>query len=179
MDERKGAPVSTLGGGPDRNGYSWTDSTDPAGPAHEWTDISKTGKLLGQLSEMDDGYAKVALPFAMELYGKKFSEVFVNSNGYLSFGAGSIEHGHFPLPTSMMPGNLVAPFAMDLDPSRGGEVYLRGTADEFIVQWNRVKDFAGIGEYTFQASLNRNGVIYFHYEKMDGKIERATTGIQY
>ena len=35
-----------------------------------------------------------------------------------------------------------------------------------------------MGEYTFQASLNRNGVIYFHYEKMDGKIERATTGIQ-
>jgi subtilisin family serine protease len=178
MDERKGAPVSTLGGGPDRNGYSWTDSTDPAGPAHEWTDISKTGKLLGQLSEMDDGYAKVALPFAMELYGKKFSEVFVNSNGYLSFDAGSIDHGHFPLPTSMMPGNLVAPFAMDLDPSRGGEIYFKGTADEFIVQWNRVKDFAGIGEYTFQASLNRNGVFYFHYEKMDGKIERATTGIQ-
>ena len=51
-------------------------------------------------------------------------------------------------------------------------------SNELLVQWNRVKDFAGIGEYTFQASLNRNGVIYFHYEKMDGKIERATTGIQ-
>jgi hypothetical protein len=67
---------------------------------------------------------------------------------------------------------------MDLDPSRGGEVYLQQDANEVLVQWNKVKDFAGMGEYTFQVSLNRNGVVYFHYQKMDGKIERATAGIQ-
>ena len=121
---------------------------------------------------------QVALPFAMELYGKTFKEVFVSSNGFVTLGQGSTEHGHFPLPTTMMPGNLIAPFAMDLDPSRGGSVHVQETSNELLVQWNKVKDFAGIGEYTFQASLNRNGVIYFHYEKMDGKIERATTGIQ-
>jgi subtilisin family serine protease/alpha-tubulin suppressor-like RCC1 family protein/uncharacterized membrane protein len=177
-DNREGMPVSTLGGGPDLHGYNWTDSNDAAGPAHQWKDISKTGKLLSEASKADDAFDKVALPFAMELYGKTFKEVFVSSNGYLTFGKGSSEHSHFPLPTTMMAGNLIAPFAMDLDPSRGGEVYVQQTANEFLVQWNRVKDFAGIGEYTFQASLNRNGVIYFHYEKMDGKIERATTGIQ-
>ena len=177
-DDREGMPVSTLGGGPDLHGYSWTDSKDAAGPAHQWKDISKTGKLLSEASKSDDAFDKVALPFPMELYGKTFNEVFVSSNGYLTLGKGSSEHGHFPLPTTMMPGNLIAPFAMDLDPSRGGDVYVQENSNELLVQWNRVKDFAGIGEYTFQASLNRNGVIYFHYEKMDGKIERATTGIQ-
>ena len=177
-DDREGMPVSTLGGGPDLHGYSWTDSKDAAGPAHQWKDISKTGKLLSEASKSDDAFDKVALPFPMELYGKTFNEVFVSSNGYLTLGKGSSEHGHFPLPTTMMPGNLIAPFAMDLDPSRGGGVHVQENSNELLVQWNRVKDFAGIGEYTFQASLNRNGVIYFHYEKMDGKIERATTGIQ-
>ena len=177
-DNREGMPVSTLGGGPDLHGYNWTDSNDAAGPAHQWKDISKTGKLLSEASKSDDAFDKVALPFAMELYGKTFKEVFVSSNGYLTLGKGSSEHGHFPLPTTMMPGNMIAPFAMDLDPSRGGDVYVQETSNELLVQWNRVKDFAGIGEYTFQASLNRNGVVYFHYEKMDGKIERATTGIQ-
>jgi subtilisin family serine protease len=177
-DNREGMPVSTLGGGPDLHGYNWTDSNDAAGPAHQWKDISKTGKRLSEASKSDDAFDKVALPFAMELYGKTFKEAFVSSNGYLSLGKGSSEHGHFPLPTTMMAGNLIAPFAMDLDPSRGGDVYVQETSNELLVQWNKVKDFAGIGEYTFQASLNRNGVIYFHYQKMDGKIERATTGIQ-
>jgi len=177
-DNRKGMPVSTLGGGPDLNGYNWTDSKDAAGPTHQWIDISKTGKRLSEASASDDAFDKVALPFAMKLYGEQFNEIFVSSNGYLSFGKGSSEHGHFPLPTTMMPGNLIAPFAMDLDPSRGGDVYVQGSTNEVLLQWNQVKDFAGIGEYTFQVSLNRNGVIYFHYEKMNGKIDRATTGIQ-
>ena len=177
-DNREGMPVSSLGGGPDLHGYNWTDSKDAAGPAHQWKDISQTGKRLSEASKSDDAFETVALPFAMELYGKTFKEVFVSSNGFVTLGQGSTEHGHFPLPTTMMPGNLIAPFAMDLDPSRGGERYAQENSNELLVQWNRVKDFAGIGEYTFQASLNRNGVIYFHYEKMDGKIERATTGIQ-
>ena len=178
LDQRSGAPISALGGGPDYHGYSWADSKDAAGPDHNWTDISKTGTLLSTLSDMDDGFVKLTLPFAMEFYGTKSSEVFVNSNGYLTFGEGSLEHGHFPLPTRMMPGKLVAPFAMDLNPSRGGKIYFQASPDEFIIQYDQVKDFAGLGEYTFQVSLNRNGVIYFHYETMEGATNRSTTGIQ-
>ena len=178
FDSRRGAPVSSLGGGPDYHGYSWADSEDPAGPDHNWTDISETGTLLSSLSDMDDGFVKLTLPFAMELYGSKSSEVFVNSNGYLTFGEGSLDHGHFPLPSRMMPGNLVAPFAMDLNPSRGGNIYFQASADELVIQYDQVRDFAGLGEYTFQVSLNRNGVIYFHYETMEGAINRSTTGIQ-
>ena len=178
LDQRSGAPISALGGGPDYHGYSWADSKDAAGPDHNWTDISKTGTLLSTLSDMDDGFVKLTLPFAMEFYGTKSSEVFVNSNGYLTFGEGSLEHGHFPLPTRMMPGKLVAPFAMDLNPSRGGKIYFQASPDEFIIQYDQMKDFAGLGEYTFQVSLNRNGVIYFHYETMEGATNRSTTGIQ-
>jgi subtilisin family serine protease len=177
-DNRKGMPISTLGGGPDFYGYNWTGSFEPSGPTHQWKDISGSGRVLPQASGEDDGFDKVTTPFPIELYGKTYKEVFVSSNGYLTLERGSSEHGHFPLPSTMMPGNLIAPFAMDLDPSRGGEVYLQQDTNEVLVQWNKVKDFAGMGEYTFQVSLNRNGVVYFHYEKMDGKVERATTGIQ-
>ena len=178
LDQRKGIPISTLGGGPDFHGYSWEDSNEASGPRHQWVDISESGNRLESLSQVDDGYTKVSLPFSMDFYGVNQSEIFVNSNGYLTFESGSIEHGHFPLPSTMMPGNLIAPFAMDLNPLRGGEIYVQKFADEVIIQWNQVKDFAGIGEYTFQASLNRNGVIYFHYEKLNGQTDRATTGIQ-
>ena len=42
----------------------------------------------------------------------------------------------------MMPGNLVAPFAMDLAPNRGGDIYYKTSQDELLIQWNKVKDFA-------------------------------------
>ena len=178
VDDRKGIPVSKMGGGPDRQGYSWQDNLDATGPKHQWIDISKTGKRLDTLSKTDDGYARIAMPFSIELYGEKFNSAYISSNGYVTFEKGSNEHGHFPLPSSMMPGNLVAPFAMDLAPNRGGDIYYKTSQDELLIQWNKVKDFAGLGEFTFQASLNKNGTIYFHYEKMNGLVDRATTGIQ-
>jgi len=178
VDQRKGIPISQMGGGPDRHGYSWQDSNDATGPKHQWIDISKTGLRMDTLSKTDDGYGKINLPFNLELYGEKFNSAYISSNGFVTFGSGSNEHGHFPLPSSMMSGNLVAPFAMDLSPNRGGDIYYKASQQECLIQWNKVKDFAGLGEYTFQVSLNKNGTIYFHYEKMNGKIDRATTGIQ-
>ncbi|MDG0964229.1 MAG: S8 family serine peptidase, partial [Opitutales bacterium] len=178
IDQRKGLPVSQMGGGPDRHGYSWQDSNDATGPKHQWNDISKTGRRMDILSKSDDGYGRIRIPFSIELYGEKFNSACISSNGYVTFEKGSNEHGHFPLPSSMMPGNLIAPFAMDLSPNRGGDIYYKTSQDEVLVQWNQVKDFAGLGEYTFQVSLNKNGTIYFHYEKMNGRIDCATIGVQ-
>jgi hypothetical protein len=112
-----GSPISTLGGGPDFHGYSWTDSNDPAGPDYKWNDISASGELLVELSKMDDGNQEIQLPFAVSFYGKEFEKAYVNSNGYLTLGNPSNQHGHFPLPSTMMPGNLIAPMAMDLNPA--------------------------------------------------------------
>ena len=39
-DSREGSPISTLGGGPDYHGYSWSDSTDDAGPCLLYTSPS-------------------------------------------------------------------------------------------------------------------------------------------
>ena len=178
IDTRSGSTMSTTGGGPDHHGYSWSDSKDPAGPSHNWTDISKTGKLLSELSNEDDGFAKISLPFEVDFYGEKSQNVFISSNGYLTFEEGSMEHGHFPLPSRMMPTALISAFAMDLNPSRGGNIYYKTGQNELVVQYDKVKDFAGQGEYTFQIWLNRNGVIYFHYGEMKGPTDRATTGIQ-
>ena len=177
-DNRMGSPISTLGGGPDFHGYSWTDSNDPAGPDYKWNDISATGDLLVELSKMDDGNQETQLPFAVSFYGKEFEKAYINSNGYITLGNPSNQHGHFPLPSTMMPGNLVAPMAMDLNPAIGGKIYVKKTGDRFTVQYDKVKDFAGLGEYTFQAVLQSNGVIFFHYLSIPDGVKSASTGIQ-
>ena len=125
------------GWGPDRHGYSWQDNLDATGPKHQWIDISKTGRRLDTLSKTDDGYARVTMPFSIELYGEKFNSAYISSNGYVTFEKGSNEHGHFPLPSSMMPGNLVAPFAMDLAPNRGGDIYYKQARMNFSFSGTR------------------------------------------
>jgi subtilisin family serine protease len=178
LNQRSGAPVSALGGGPDYFGYSWSDSSDHAGPDHAWVDISQTGNLLAELSGLDDGFSSVTLPFDFDLYGQTYGEIFVGSNGYLTLGQPSVEHGNFPLPTAMMPANLIAAFATDLDPASGGNIYYHADDHGLTVQYDKVKDFAGLGEYTFQIKVNAGGVIRFLYEDMNGPVDRATTGIQ-
>jgi subtilisin family serine protease len=177
-DSRMGSLISTMGGGPDFHGYSWTDSNDPAGPKHVWNDISKTGDLLTELSEKDDGYKEINLPSSISFYGEDFQKVYVNTNGYLTLGAPSSVHGHFPLPSTMMPNNLIAPMAMDLNPAKGGKIYVEQTEDKLTVQYDKVKDFSGLGEYTFQAVLQSNGVVFFHYHNISEGETKATTGIQ-
>ena len=65
-----------------------------------------------------------------------------------------------------------------LDPSTGGNIYYYADDNGLTVQYDKVQDFAGLGEYTFQIKINAGGVIRFLYENMNGPVDRATTGIQ-
>jgi len=78
----------------------------------------------------------------------------------------------------MMPGNLIAPMAMDLNPAKCGKIYVKKTGYRITVQYDKVKDFAGLGEYTFQTVLQSNGVIFFHYLSIPEGVKPASTGIQ-
>ena len=78
----------------------------------------------------------------------------------------------------MMPGNLIAPMAMDLNPAKGGKIYLKKTEIESPYNMTKVKDFAGLGEYTFQTVLQNNGVIFFHYLSIPEGVKPASNGIQ-
>ena len=74
----------------------------------------------------------------------------MGSNGYLTLGQPSVEHGHFPLPTAMMPANLIAAFATDLDPSTGGNIYYYADDNGLTVQYDKVQDFAGLVNTLFK-----------------------------
>jgi hypothetical protein len=102
-------------------GYTAVDSTQPQGPAYEFIDISETGTALALT---DDGAEQVALPFGFEFFGVEYSEVFISSNGLLSFTGDLPTNGggqqYFPDPSP--PNGLIAGYWSDLDPSMGGVV---------------------------------------------------------
>ncbi len=87
----------------------------------------------------DDGSSpQIPLPFQFCFYGQNISDVYINNNGNVSFGAsyGTFTANSFPDPTFIM----VAPFWADVDTRAAGSgvVYYKLTPTYLIVRWQTV-----------------------------------------
>lgn len=127
-----------------------------------------TGLTSTPLSLDDDDFVELSLSemTAFPFYGTDYAEIFVGSNGYITFGEGDTENStepadHFSLPR-------VSAYRRDLDPSSRGTV----TVDEFddmavvtfqdVPRWSRTPD-PSLGPQDFQIILNADGVIEIFY----------------
>jgi hypothetical protein len=128
-------------------------------------DISATGT---NLFLTDDSNANVALPFAFNFFGNTYNDMFVGSNGFITFGAGSNVFVNGPIPSAALPNNALYVLWDDFNPGAGGAVLTetRGTAGtdlRQIVQWDNVPQFAAADANTFQAILHENGTVEYRY----------------
>jgi len=142
----------------------------------DFLDISTDGTLLDL---EDDAFFRVPLGGTFNFYGNNYGEVFVSSNGFLSFGE---ENGNCegctrtiadPIPDMSVPNNLVSPFWADFDPAQGGNIkykYVMNMPDRFIAQWTDVPEATSVPGNTFQAALFfDSGCIEFKYGDLDGQ----------
>ena len=147
-------------GGPDTFGYHWIDS-DEGQVSYDWTDISSSGSSL---SLGDDNVSPaIDLGFTFEFYGTTYTQVYISSNGFLSFGTTS--HGCCsgqPLPSQNNFKNLIAWAWKDLN-QRGGSINYLTNGNNFIVQFTNYTDHSGPGTVTAQVILSRNGTIKLQY----------------
>ena len=169
-------------GGPDTFGYSWINSLDVDGPAYEWIDISATGTAL---TLTDDSYsAALPLGFTFKFYGVDKTDIFVGSNGLLTFGAGSTAFTNTLLPSSATPNDVIAPLWDDYNPSLAGSTvhYLSDVANgRFIVQYH-VPAYGATAPYIFfdfQVILHANGNIQVNLANVnEADVAEATLGIE-
>ncbi len=171
--------------GSDSFGYTWTESSEPGGPAVDFQDISGTGSALtftptGSFPAGDEGYADVALPFAFPFYGTNRTSVRVLSNGLLTFSSfASNSFSNEALPNSDAPDALIAPLWDDLNQSDGGTVYAGSLADgRFVIQWNEVPRYNQSGtSLTFEVILSPDGTVEYQYASLLGTLS-ADAGIE-
>ncbi|MGE0454598.1 MAG: hypothetical protein AB7O37_11190 [Vicinamibacteria bacterium] len=115
------------------------------------------------LSLGDDDATRVTLPFGFSFYGHEYSEVFVNSDGNLTFGGAESSS------TARTVGRLVggppriAPLLADLDPSAGGRVETRSAGGAFTVAWVEVPRFEQADKNSFEVTLHADGRVEFVY----------------
>ena len=120
-------------------------------------------RLGSELTLGDDDSVAQTIEFPFDFYGKRFTSLFVNSDGNLTFEEpdnASTERGATRL-SSGAP--RIAPFFADLDPSAGGGVFVDSTADALTVTWCAVPAFDSPLTMTVQATLLRGGTIDYRF----------------
>lgn len=163
--------------GLDGFGYVWRDSDEPDGPAYAWTDISGDGTAIATADNALSG--PFALGFTMPYYGVDYTEVWISTNGFVSFLGDDHDYRNTPLPDAADPDGLLALLWDNLDPTQGGTIYYRADAIEgrFIVQFQDVARYYTATPHTFQAVLYENGDVEYRYAAVP-EPQSATVGLE-
>jgi len=137
----------------------------------------------------DDGEMLYKFPagFTFPFFGKTYTEVFVNSDGNLTFERGDGIPGEPRDPERFLNGPpRIAPLFTDLDPSPStpGEVTATSGAGEITFTWDGVPEFTETGTpqpNRFSVTLFSNGNIRFRYAQLNitpDPDNRFTGGLQ-
>ena len=172
-------PVTLSQGGPDSFGYRWVDSDEPGGPVYSWVDISGVGTPL---TLTDDSYAgPFDLGFTFPFYGSNYTSLYISSNGFLTFLAGSGQYQNVNVPNLSEPNAMIAMLWDDLNPGVGGTVmYYHDIANgRFIVSYIGVPIYGQESSLTFEAILYPAGRVEVMYNSfVGGDLTSNSIGIE-
>jgi len=107
-----------------------------------------------------------ALGFSFSYYGTSYTEVFVSSNGHVTFGSGfnSWASGGGGLNGGLP---MIAPCSEDLNPTVGGTIsFYTDNAGTFEVCWQGVPSFATANSNDFKITAVNGNMIRFDYGAM-------------
>ena len=115
----------------------------------------------------DDDTRLVSLPFAFPFFGAAYNQVFVNSDGNLTFTAGDFASTDRSLGRMTAGPPRISPLFDDLDPSQtAGGVRVFADSSRVVVSWVNVPEYAQSGTgplQTFQVRLYPDGSVQFSY----------------
>jgi hypothetical protein len=147
------------------------------GTSYNWLDATTGGAIVAQ---GDDVYQSVNLPFAFNFYGNVYSNLYVSSNGYASFGEGYTTYSNSCIPNASTPNNAIYAFWDDLYPagSGNGNVYVKQVdSASFVIEWYQVKQYSSSAYQTFEIVLRNDNSITLQYQSVSNT-GSATTGVE-
>ncbi|MBE0571151.1 MAG: S8 family serine peptidase, partial [Ignavibacteriaceae bacterium] len=170
-------------GGPDLFGYEWIDSNDPNGPQYTWYSITSNPAAVQVAfpnGNLDDGWTNaISIGFPFEFYGNQYNNLYLSTNGFLSFNALSSSYiTNATFPNTSLPNDIIAPFWDDLDGRTQGTVHYLLDNDKFYIQFTNWQKYNATGSLTFQVVLYSNGRIMLYYNNMNATLTSATVGIE-
>ncbi len=106
----------------------------------------------------DDGFVELFTPFPIDFCGERFTSLFVNANGSVTFGRPDSTY----LETTRV--HLSGPPRIaglwdDLNASAAGTVTFEESGNTFTVRWDGVPEYPAVGANTFSITLNRKNFL--------------------
>jgi hypothetical protein len=123
-------------------GYTWTNTT------YGWQGLSTHTLTPAQL-----GTQSLNIGFPFVFFGNVYTSLIVNANGTMTLGSGQ----------------TISPFAanLSLDANAAVKIFPDPGFSRFTVIWENMAQSGGGSNQTFQAILNRDGMIRFNYKKLE------------
>jgi hypothetical protein len=121
----------------------------------------------------DDASQPYDLPFDFPLFGRSHRQLFLNSDGNLTFGSPDSASTARSLARFLEGPPRIALFFADLDASAGGEVRVLSAPDRFVVTWDAVPEWGEETPNTVQVEIVPDGTIFMRY----GTALNAASGI--
>ena len=172
-------------GGPDEFGYTWVNSLDPNGPDYNWIEPADDATAVTGLSD-DNVVGPFSLGFDFIFYDEVYSQIWVQSNGKLTFTGGYQSYSNYTIPTAGGGDNFIAWFWDDLNPNAGTpsvtyENLQYNEMDAFMVSIVDYPEYSSATNMiTTQTIICSNGDIIINYDSFTGGIDivGATIGIE-
>ncbi len=165
--------------GPDSFGYTATDNSSQV----NYASIAGSGTVV--LNGTDDSAVQVALGFTFNFYGVDYTQIFLSTNGLMTFGGGNATFTNQNLSTTDQLRPSIAPLWNDwvTNQNSSDEVYYQTDGAPgsriFKAQWDQVEHFSNSfgGNVTFAAWLfeGTNKIVFF-YPDIDLNTDGLTDG---
>lgn len=125
------------------------------------TYVPRTPTTWTNVSLLDDAVSgAIGIPFTFTFYGANYNNLYISSNGFVTFNAGSPNGccAGQALPNGGAPNNLIALCWEDLDPPEGSGVIRYGTWGTapnriFVIEYNAVEHYPSGAPVTGQIQL--------------------------
>lgn len=118
-------------------------------------------------------YGTISLGFNFKFYENSYNQVYLSTNGILTFGSGSSVYWNRPIPFTPQPNNMIAPFWADLMKGTYGSIYYRviGSAPTrtAVFEWKIYSDVAHnnlVTNFEIQLFETSNDIV-FQYNVLD------------
>lgn len=140
--------------------------------SYNWFEISSTGTKLNGISESDNNYEIIPLPWNFTFYDQEFEQIYVSSNGWLSFSGNDVSDSYCSGIPELNDENedMVALFYTDLNlddtNQGGGDVYYQSfnSPNRLIIEYRDVyHDDTADKVGTFEVIFYESGTIKFQY----------------
>lgn len=133
------------------------------------------GTPLFEESVSNDVYHKLSVPgnSLFSFFGNAYEDIFVGSNGYITFGAGDTSSAatvtnHFSAPR-------ISALIADFDVRRGGTISYKYLVDRLVITWMNVPRQSQSDASTFQVQLFTDGRIVLSW--LDCAVESTVVGL--